>query len=458
MKRDVQARIDRLRAEKTKKKTALEALERIELTQHMAEVYHSVHRAVKNGDFQYFNLPGGRGSCKSSFVSLEIVGGIMEDMTGNTSAIVFRRVAGTLRESCFAQIAWAIDILGVSHLWKATVSPMQYEFTPTGAQIIFRGLDDPSKIKSIRPRKGTFKFVWMEEFSELQGENTVRNVMQSVLRGGDDFKVFRSFNPPVSAANWANMLIAQPDDKALTVLTNYTMIPREWLGESFIYEAERLKALNETLYRHEYLGEATGSGGEVFPQVVSREITQDEIDGMSYIFCGVDFGFSSDPAVFVRVAYDRKNETVYLLDEIFRKHCSNAELARMIIERGYDRTGRLAWMAAGNIGGGFEKQTIVCDSAEPKSIYDLQQLGLRAIPCHKAPGSVLYGVKWLQRRQIVIDPKRTPNAHKEFVSYSYAVDRDGVFLSDLPDRDNHSIDAVRYALNSAIYHTKGQTA
>lgn len=458
MRFDIQGRVDRLKVKREQKKAALEVLQHINVTDHMAEVYYSIHSAVKNGDFQYFNLPGGRGSGKSSFVSLEIVDGIMEDMTGESNAIVFRRVKGTLRESCFAQIAWAIDRLGVNHLWRATVSPMQFEFIHTGAQIIFRGLDDPSKLKSIRPRKGTFKFVWLEEFSELQGENTVRNVMQSVVRGGDDFRVFRSFNPPISKNNWANQFIAQPDDKALTVLTNYTMIPREWLGAAFIDEAERLKTLNETAFLHEYMGLAVGTGGEVFQQIEAREITQEEIDGFSYVFCGIDFGFSSDPAVFIRLAYDRKKEVIYLLDEIFRKHCSNAELAQLIIDRGYDKTGRAAWITPGWSEGGYEKQTIVCDSAEPKSIHDLQQLGLRAIPSYKKPGSVLYGVKWLQRRKIVIDPKRTPNAHREFTAYSYEVDRDGVYLSDLPDRDNHSIDAVRYALNNEIFYTKGQTA
>lgn len=129
----------------------------------IAPCYLPLHEDIKAGQHRFYNLPGGRGSCKSSFVSLEIVDGIQSDPTGQSNAIVFRKVAGTMRDSVFSQIAWAIDMLGVSHLWKATVSPMMYEYRPTGAQILFRGLDDASKLKSIKPRRGTFRYAWFEE-------------------------------------------------------------------------------------------------------------------------------------------------------------------------------------------------------------------------------------------------------------------------------------------------------
>lgn len=121
-----------------------------DVLQHIAPVYHPLHEDIEAGEHTTFNLPGGRGSCKSSFVSLEIVNGIMRDPTGCSNAIVFRLVAGTMRDSTFSQIGWAVDTLGVSHLWKSRVSPMSFTYTPTGAQIIFRGLDDPLKLKSIK--------------------------------------------------------------------------------------------------------------------------------------------------------------------------------------------------------------------------------------------------------------------------------------------------------------------
>lgn len=399
----------------------------------IAPCYHQLHSDIRNKKYRYINLPGGRGSGKSSFVSVEIVLGIMRDLSGESNAIIFRLVAGTMRESVFSQIAWAIDALGVSHLWKSKVSPMMYEYIPTGAQIIFRGLDNASKLKSIKPKKGHFSFIWFEEFSELPGEMLLRSVQQSVIRGGDGFIVFRSFNPPISKNNWANQYIQIPDDKAKTVLTDYTMLPAEWLGEAFLYEAERLKIVNVKAYEHEYLGIPTGTGGEVFPNLEIREITDAEINNMQYIYGGIDFGFAADPACYIRVAYDRKYEKVYLLDEIYGRGLSNRQLAGRILEKDYS------------------DRLIICDCAEPKSIADLRDMGVPSQACYKRPGCVEYRIKWLQHRTIVIDPARTPNAHREFTQYSYPVDKNGNLLSQLEDKNNHSIDSVAYALDRLIY-------
>lgn len=437
--RDYQRRIDRLKAKRGRKREAAELLQSINVKDHLAEVYFSLHDDIKAGGHTFYNLPGGRGSAKSSFVSLEIVDGVMQDSTGCSNAIVFRFVGNTMRESVFSQISWAIDALGVSHLWSGGVSPMHYTYLPTGAQIIFRGLDDHSKLKSIKPKKGAFKFVWFEEFCELPGPNFLRSVMQSVMRGGSDFAVFHSFNPPISRNNWANKYITEPNSKAITLKTDYTMIPPEWLGEAFLYEADRLKEINPKAYEHEYLGIPTGSGGEVFPGIEVREITDAEIACFGYVYNGLDFGFAVDPACFMRVAYDRKHDAIYFIDEIYQRGMSNAKIAEEIKARG------------------FRGEYVIADCAEPKSIADLRDNGIQAIMCHKEPGCVEYRVKWLQHRRIVIDPKRTPNAYREFVNYEYEKDRDGNFLSRLPDKDNHSIDAVAYALNSLIYR-RGITA
>lgn len=427
-----------------------------DVLQHEAEIYHPLHDDVVAGRHRFYNLPGGRGSCKSSFVSLEIVSGIMQDETGLSSAIVFRRTGSTLRESVFSQISWAIDILGVADLWKATISPLSYTYKPTGAQITFRGLDDYSKLKSIKPRRGAFKFIWFEEFSELPGPNFVRSVLQSVMRGGDEFICFRSFNPPQSRNNWANVFITDPDPRAVTLHTTYLDVPAEWLGPAFLDEAERLKAVNPSAYEHEYLGKATGTGGAVFENLEPREITDDEIGEMQYIYAGIDFGFAVDPAVFLRVAYDRKKDTVYLLNEIYQRHLSNKQLADKIKAQGFDKAMPHALQHSVIYGDMYtlERQLIVCDSAEPKSINDLQAEGLKAIACTKFPGSVNYGIKWLQHRRIVVDPARTPNAYREFMSYEYERTKDGELLADVPDKDNHTIDAARYALQKLIGNRK----
>ncbi len=449
MRSNIQGRIDRLKAVKGHKKATQELLSSVDATQHIAPVYYGMHTDIERGDHTIYNLPGGRGSCKSSFVSLEIVNGLMRDPTGHSNAIVFRLVAGTMRESVFAQISWAIDTLSVNNLWQSRVSPMQFTYLPTGAQIIFRGLDDASKLKSIKPQIGTFRYIWFEEFAELPGQNFLRSVMQSVQRGGDHFIVFRSFNPPISANNWANRYIQEPDERALTLLTDYTMIPPEWLGDAFLYEAERLKQVNLNAYLHEYMGQPTGTGGEVFPNIDTRTISDDEINLLNYVYQGLDFGFASDPACFMRVAYDRKSDTIYFLDEIYQRHRSNKQLAEDIKAKGYDRSGKIVNTVT--LGYVEEHAIIICDAAEPKSISDLCTEDLKAIACHKEAGCVEYRIKWLQHRKIVIDPKRTPNAYREFISYEYATDKDGNILPVLPDKDNHSIDAVAYALDRLIY-------
>lgn len=447
------------RAVKDRQRDALAVLDAIDITQHIAAVYKPLHDDIEAAAHTTYNLPGGRGSCKSSFVSLEIVNGIMKDTTGHSNAIVFRLYGNTLRESVFSQIAWAIDTLGVNHLWKSRLSPMQWTYTPTGAQIIFRGLDDPSKLKSIKPTRGVFRYIWFEEFSELPGPNFTRNVMQSVQRGGDTFTVFRSFNPPISANNWANVFIKEPDERATTLQTDFTMIPPEWLGEAFLYEAKRLKEVNPQAFEHEYMGIPTGTGGEVFPNLEIREITDAEISNMGYIYQGLDFGFAVDPAAFLRVSYDRKYDTIYFLDEIYKRGLSNAQLAAEIKGKGYHKDRRGGYVSpVYGVMSTEGQQIITADCAEPKSIADMRAEGLKCTGCHKEPGCVEYRVKWLQHRRIVIDPARTPNAYREFVNYEYMTDKDGNFLSRLPDKDNHTIDAAAYALDKLIYYQRGLSA
>lgn len=427
--------------------------ERVSVESCIAPAYSDLHKDVLEGAHVIYNLPGGRGSCKSSFVSLEIVNGIMSDPEAN--GIVFRRYAATMRESTYAQIAWAVEALGVGALWRGGFSPLQFTYIPTGQVITFRGLDDATKVKSIKPRKGVYRYVWFEEYSEFSGPNQVRSVLQSVMRGGSGFRVFNSFNPPLSINNWANREVMLSDDRALTFRTTYLDVPPEWLGEEFIDEAERLRDVNPKAYEHEYLGVASGTGGEVFPNIEVREITDDEANGFQYTYSGLDWGFAADPFAFVRVAYDRKTQTVYFLGEIVEKHKTNGEIAELIKSGGYDvQPGTPYTSIFGEVSCGAVKNTVICDCAEPKSVADLQEKGIRATACRKYPGCVQYRVKWLQGKRLVFDPRRTPYALREFTEYEYETTRDGEFTSDLPDRDNHTIDATAYALDRVINSRK----
>lgn len=426
--------------------------DRIPITDCIAPCYVPIHQDMHEGKHTFYYFPGGRGSAKSSFCALEVVQGIMEDPDAN--GIVFRRYSVTMRESTFSQISWAIESLGAAPLWKGSISPMQFTYIPTGQQIQFRGVDDAAKIKSIRPRHGYFKFCWFEEFSEFDGPNMIRSVLQSVMRGGSDFRILASFNPPISKAAWSNKYIQLPNEQALVFHSDYTMIPPEWLGEGFIAEAQRLEQVNPDAYQHEYLGIPTITAGMVFPNIKTQTITEEEENQMQYFYCGLDWGFSSDPMAFIRASYDSRKQTVYILDEIVKRGCSNADTVRLIKEKGFDKIPGQADRYISPLGFSTQRSTgeqlIICDSAEPKSIADVASRGLRAIPCQKYPGSVNYGIRWLQSKIIVIDPRRTPAAYQEFTEYEYLRTKDGEILADVPDKNNHCIDALRYSLDRLI--------
>ena len=451
--REIVKRLRAIESVRGASKELREQVERLDITPHIADCYTPIHEDVCQGLHTFYNLPGGRGSGKSSFIGLEIVEQIMKDESHMSNALIIRRWAVTLRRSVFSQIQWAIDILGMSSHWTSTLNPMQFVYE-TGQVISFTGLDDSTKLKSLKPLKGYFRFLWIEEFSEITGEPELRSLQQSVLRGGDRFTVFRSFNPPISTANWANQYVERPDERSLTFRTDYRMIPIEWLGQPFVDEAERLREVNERAYKHEYLGLPVGSGSEVFPNLEIRRITDEEIQEQQYVFVGVDFGFASDPACCVRVGYDRRTETILFMDEIYRTHISNEKLATLIKEAGLNDWGNLTSYYS-FIEGRYIKEEIVltCDSAEPKSIEDLQENGLKCRRCHKEAGCVQYRVKWLQHRRIVIDPERTPESAREFRNYEYIIEKStGAVTSDLPDKNNHSIDALAYALDQQIYY------
>lgn len=358
---------------------------------------------------------------------------MMQDPLAN--AIVFRKYGVTLRESVFEQIEWAIDALGVSHLWSGYTNPMRFVYNPTGQKIIFRGLDKAKKTKSIKVSHGYFKYLWFEELEEYAGMEEIRTVQQSILRGGEKFIVFKSFNPPITNANWANQYVNEPREDALRHKSDYTTVPKEWLGKQFIDDAEHLKATNEKAYNHEYLGIPVGLGTNIFEFLEIREITDEEIGRMDRLYAGVDWGWYPDPYAFILNYYNPREEKIYLLDENRKQKTANKDTAKWILDHHKDK------LRAMDYG-------IICDSAEPKSIADYRDLGVwNARGANKPPGSVEYGMKWLQGRTIVIDPRRTPHALKEITEHEYETDKDGNVLSGYPDHDNHFIDALRYSLS-----------
>ena len=432
----------------------MEELQSIDIRTLTAEPYWAIHEDICDQGHEFYNLRGGRGSGKSSFCALEIPLQIMRDPTGLSNALVVRKWAVTLRGSVYAQIQWALNALGVEDQWRSTLNPLQFVYLPTGQVIRLTGLDDPQKLKSIKPARGYFRYLWCEEFNEINGELELRNLQQSVLRGGDSFTVLRSFNPPISRINWANEFCDRPDERSLNLLTNYLQIPVEWLGQTFIDEAEKLREINPRAYDHEYMGLAVGQGAEVFETLEVREITDQEYSQLVKIYSGLDWGFSTDPACFLRVSYDARTETIWIMDEIYKTHMSNSQLAEKILSADFYKSKKLKYLPLSHEVY-EERPLIICDSAEPKSIQDIRDFGLKAIACTKFAGCVEYRLKWLQKRRIIVDPKRTPNTARELQNYSYEVDkRTGDVLSSVPDKDNHSCDALAYALDRVIYNRK----
>ena len=409
----------------------------IRLSSVLGRAFHGLAADVFKHGHTHYDLSGGRGSLKSSAVSLLVP--LLVISNPSAHAVVLRKVGNTLRDSVYAQYMWAIGELGMAAYWDAKVQPMELVYRPTGQKIMFRGADDPMKIKSIKVPFGYIAITHFEEKDQFAGRREIRTILQSTMRGGSKFLNFESYNPPISRDNWANKDSLEERADRLCHKSTYLEAPVEWLGEQFIAEAEHLKAIDERAYQHEYLGIPVGTGGNVFDNLELRDITDAEIASFDRIYQGVDWGWFPDPFAFVRVHYDRARETIYFLDEIYQNKLTNEESANRIKEKGYTDA------------------YITCDSAEPKSAADYRALGLPAQQAVKGAGSVDYGMKWLQRRKIVIDRRRTPNVYKEFVGYEYERNRDGEIISGYPDYDNHTIDATRYALER-IYKRMGVTA
>lgn len=401
----------------------------------LGESFVKINRQIEPNKTYVFE--GGRGSTKSSFISLKII----ELLKNNPKmhACIVRKVAGTLRDSVYAQMLWAINELGLNDEFEATVSPLEITYKKTKQKIYFRGCDDPIKLKGIKTTFGYVGILWKEEKDQLAGEEEERNVNQSVLRGGDKSYDFSSYNPPKSKSNWVNKAKLTPNENRVIHYSTYQTVDEEWLGQKFITDADHLKEINPEAYEHEYLGISNGNGGNVFEYLEIREITDEEIATFDKIYQGVDWGWYPDIFAFKRLYVDVARKKIYHIAEITGNKLKNEQTAQMIIDAEYD------------------DYAITCDSAEPKSINDYRDVGLPARGAVKGPGSVEYGMKFLQGYTHVIDPRRTPVTHKEYTEYEYERDKEGNVISGYPDANNHTIDADRYALE-CLFNKRGTSA
>lgn len=423
----------------------------IPVKDNIIEMYDEVLHDVLEHRHSRYIFAGGRGSTKSSFVGGDCIPLLIVD-NPDVHAICFRKIGNTIQTSIFPQVIWGIYQLGLDDLFsipKNYSSPIVYK--PTGQRIYFMGLDDPNKVKSVKPPFGYIGITWFEELDQFAGENELRKVTQSTKRGGKTFWDFRTFNPPISKNNWANEYVDDLESRqvknTLVVRNTYLDVPEEWLGPEFLEEAEELKEKNPRAYEHEYMGIAIGTGGDVFPNAADIDTTKKvpvldaygntirEVpmyETFDNIYNGIDWGFARDPFRFVKMHFDRHHLDLYIYEEHTALKTRNEVVFKELFEeRKLVRKDEL----------------ITADSAEMKSVADFKAYGAFIRPADKGPDSVRYGIKWLQGlNHIYIDRRRCPETYKEFTQYEYEQDRDGNFISAYPDANNHSIDATRYAM------------
>ncbi len=393
--------------------------------------FQKAYGIIKSNRYLRYVFKGGRNSAKSTHIAMFI---ILLVMKLPITFLVVRKVGATLRESVYEQLKEAINMLGVESKWKMNISPMELTYLPRGNKIIFRGVDDPQKIKSIKVSKFPIAGLWIEEASEFKTEEEISTVEKSILRAtleeGLFYIIFMSYNPPKRKTHWLNKKYNSHTIPVNTYVDHSTYLDNPHLSKETLEEAEIDKENRPKKYKHEWLGEAVGSGVVPFENLEFRTITDEEYKAFDNIRQGNDFGYANDPNAFVRWHYNKKKNIIYAMDEIYGVKMSNRHLANEIKARGYD------------------SHYTIADSSEPKSIDEIKnEHGIKRFKgAKKGPDSVEYGERWLDDLEaIVIDPRRTPHIADEFENIDYELDRDGNPKNRLQDKDNHCIDATRYA-------------
>lgn len=417
-----------------------------------APVYNRAFKSIMNHTKERWTFPGGRASCKSSFISICIV--LLIVLFPNYNAVIVRKHKNAMRFSVFEQIVWAIDKL---HLRRSNGKKAGFKIprSQTAAlpityirrngkeqRILFVGLDDAEKSKSMKISSGYIAILWIEEKTEVEPAD-LQSLKISALRGGDKFYIFESYNPPSAVRHWCNAEAKQDDPLRMVVHTTYLDIPREWLGPAILHDIENTKKYNLRAYENIYLGIATGTGRNIFENVKLREITAEERDAIDYTLNGVDWGYYPDPYAYGSVYYNSRTHTLYVLDEMYLWKHGNYEA--------FEKTRKHMEAAGLNI----FLDRITADSAEPKSVADFRNWGANTRGAIKGPHSKEAGFKWLQGlNEIVIDPAITPHAADEFSLFEYEIDKKtGEIMSGFPEgQPDHFLALTRYATEEVWRH------
>lgn len=419
---------------------------RINAAELFAPVYNRAFKSIMNHTHERWTFDGGRASCKSSFISLCII--ILIVLFPNYNAVIVRRFSKSMRYSVFEQIVWAIDKL---HMRRSSRRGAGFKIprSRTAAlpityirkdgreqQILFVGLDDPEKSKSMKISSGYIAILWVEEKTEVDPAD-LQNLKISALRGGDTFYMFESYNPPSATRHWCNAEARTEDPRRMLIHTTYLDIPREWLGDMILHDIEQTKKNNPRAYENIYLGIATGTGRNIFENIKLEEITDEQIESWNgETLQGIDWGYFPDPYAYGSMYYDEKTATLYVWDELYLWKHGNYEAFEATREH-MEKHGMSIF---------DDRQT--ADSAEPKSVADYRRWGGDTRGAIKGKGSRDAGFKWLQGlRAIVVDQKRAPHAADEFTLYEHEIDRrTGEILEGYPEgQPDHFLALTRYA-------------
>lgn len=401
---------------------------KIDLVKTVGGGYGSFWRCKK----RYRICKGSRGSKKSCTTALWIIYKMMEMPLANT--LVMRRYFNTHKDSTFAQLKWAINKWGVKHKWKVTNSPMELTYLPTGQKILFRGFDDADSITSITVETGFLCWVWIEEAFQVTDE-TAFNKLDMSIRGevpeGYFKQITMTFNPWSDKTWIKRRFFDAPDDNVFAITTTY--MQNEFLGDDDRALFEQMKICNPRRYKIEGLGEWGISEGLIYENWTLEDfdisklmnLTNANSERVYRRLFGLDFGFSNDPTAVVAILGNRDQQTIYIYDEIYKYRLTNSELADLIKHKG--------WANA----------KIKADCAEPKSIKELRDYGIKRVyPCKKGADSLKAGIRRLQDYQLIVHPTCT-NTIIELNNYVWDV-KDGEVTNKPIDSFNHALDALRY--------------
>ena len=389
------------------------------------------YREFWNSKKRYVVVKGSRASKKSKTTALWHIVKLIEYPLANV--LVVRKTERTLRDSCYSDLKWAIQRLGLESYFSCTVSPLEITYKPTGQKILFRGMDDPLKLTSISVPQGYICFCWIEEAYEINKESDF-DMLDESIRGELPPGLFKrltiTFNP-WSERHWLKRrFFDKEDDSVLALTTNY--LCNEWLDESDKALFERMKVNNPRRYQVAGLGNWGIVDGLIFENWKEEQFNIDDIKTKCESIFGLDFGYSNDPTALFCGLLDKVNKKIYVFDEIYEKGLSNAAIYQRIENKG------------------FSKELITADCAEPKSIDELRGLGLRRITAaKKGKDSIMNGIQFIQDYEIIIHPKCV-NFLTEISNYTWDKDKFGNAINKPVDDFNHLMDAMRYAIERHI--------